>query len=864
MEASGEKAEPQVVESSPDGRWSRLTEVLGRGAYKTVYKAFDEEEGIEVAWNQVRATDFVTTQKDEDRLFAEVQLLRSLNHKSLMKFYDEWLDKSTYTINFITELFTSGTLRQYRMKHKNLDVNVIKRWGKQILQGLLYLHGHPFPIIHRDLKCDNIFINGTTGQVKIGDLGLATLQSNASAPRSVLGTPEFMAPELYDEHYDEKVDIYAFGMCMLELATLEYPYCECRNAAQVYKKVTRGCLPDSLNKVEDPALKEFINVCLDRDKDRRPSAAKLLKHPFLQELQDDEDEGHAPSGETAAASKALAALANGGPLPPDAPVANPVASQLQHSSTSSFDSDLMGQMDDVPVGHKPAMVDEPESGEDSIGRQAGRGIRGHMKKVSVSELAGSYLGQSPPLDASPPRRSRGSSSVHRRGSSFGLAAPIGNDVIEIISTPGSGSTFQVHVSGDNGQTGEDRMVELEVSLYMPDGTLVVSHVDGKPIRKFCNFPAEPYEEDYFDLVDEFLDSIGISAGDGEASDAAVADMRNNLLNATRSAILQMSDRLFSVAVSPRLVSGVGSIAEDDAAGPSQDRHLSRTSSAISVDGMVVVPSHVTESLAPTTSGGMDAASLTGIASFRARKVMPRQDSLASGQYDSAAQAAVEAVEAERLQAAEADRAAWAQLEGGTPGGSHEPFSAPVMVSETSGFNSEEMLISTVDEEEQSMDSTGKDVVAQVETRAQPPGQQMRKMPTFNGWGSTESGSMEAVASGDLDDDDDQDEGAGEDLERAKKKHQNRMNRLCRKKPSVDGRGTSIRRTSSNSASNAKGLSPKSMDRLRDELAGMLPADDLPPASVPKRRGGTGVRRTITNGEIGGQCGPLPPARQSEQ
>lgn len=73
------------------------------------------------------------------------------------------------------------------MKHKNLDVNVIKRWGKQILQGLLYLHGHPFPIIHRDLKCDNIFINGTTGQVKIGDLGLATLQSNASAPRSVLG-----------------------------------------------------------------------------------------------------------------------------------------------------------------------------------------------------------------------------------------------------------------------------------------------------------------------------------------------------------------------------------------------------------------------------------------------------------------------------------------------------------------------------------------------------------------------------------------------------------------------------------------------------------------------------------------------------
>lgn len=50
---------------------------------------------------------------------------------------------------------------------------------------------------------------------------------------------QFMAPELYEEKYNEKVDVYSFGMCMLELATMEYPYCECRNAAQIYKKVTQ-------------------------------------------------------------------------------------------------------------------------------------------------------------------------------------------------------------------------------------------------------------------------------------------------------------------------------------------------------------------------------------------------------------------------------------------------------------------------------------------------------------------------------------------------------------------------------------------------------------------------------------------------
>lgn len=54
----------------------------------------------------------------------------------------------------------------------------------------------------------------------------------------VAGTPEFMAPEMYEEHYDEAVDVYAFGMCMLEMATSEYPYSECQNAAQIYRKVT--------------------------------------------------------------------------------------------------------------------------------------------------------------------------------------------------------------------------------------------------------------------------------------------------------------------------------------------------------------------------------------------------------------------------------------------------------------------------------------------------------------------------------------------------------------------------------------------------------------------------------------------------
>lgn len=57
-------------------------------------------------------------------------------------------------------------------------------------------------------------------------------------PGLLAGTPEFMAPELYEEQYDARIDVYSFGMCLLELKTLEYPYSECKNAAQIYRKVT--------------------------------------------------------------------------------------------------------------------------------------------------------------------------------------------------------------------------------------------------------------------------------------------------------------------------------------------------------------------------------------------------------------------------------------------------------------------------------------------------------------------------------------------------------------------------------------------------------------------------------------------------
>ncbi|XP_057772549.1 probable serine/threonine-protein kinase WNK4 isoform X2 [Salvia miltiorrhiza] len=272
--------EEPYVETDPSGRYGRLEEVLGKGAMKTVYKAIDEMLGMEVAWNQIRVIDLLQSPEDLQRLYSEVHLLSTLNHASIIRFYTSWIDVENRTFNFITEMFTSGTLREYRAKYKRVNIRAIKIWSRQILEGLIYLHNHDPPVIHRDLKCDNIFVNGHLGQVKIGDLGLAAVLRGSRRAHSVIGTPEFMAPELYEENYNELVDVYSYGMCILEMITSEYPYSECTNPAQIYKKVISGKKPRAFYKVQDLDAQRFIGKCLETAS-KRLSAKELMLDPFL-------------------------------------------------------------------------------------------------------------------------------------------------------------------------------------------------------------------------------------------------------------------------------------------------------------------------------------------------------------------------------------------------------------------------------------------------------------------------------------------------------------------------------------------------------------------------------------------------------
>nr|XP_060485045.1 serine/threonine-protein kinase WNK3-like [Panthera onca] len=122
-------------------------------------------------------------------------MLKGLQHPNIVRFYDFWESsaRGKRCIVLVTELMTSGTLKTYLKRFKVMKPKVLRSWCRQILKGLLFLHTRTPPIIHRDLKCDNIFITGPTGSVKIGDLGLATLK-RASFAKSVIGKPTSWGP----------------------------------------------------------------------------------------------------------------------------------------------------------------------------------------------------------------------------------------------------------------------------------------------------------------------------------------------------------------------------------------------------------------------------------------------------------------------------------------------------------------------------------------------------------------------------------------------------------------------------------------------------------------------------------------------
>ncbi|KNA22587.1 hypothetical protein SOVF_032760 [Spinacia oleracea] len=262
-------------------RYGTLLGTRGGDAEKVVFKGFDGINGLEIAWSETLLTkDMLKNEKYVESLCNEHNLMKPLVHDNIVRCYDSWVDFKEKRLYMITEPSTSGNLLDYLQKHFLEDDIAIKSWCIQILRGLEYLHNQNPPIIHRDVKFENIFINGNTCTVKLGDFSLAMILGQKYSA-DTFETPLFIAPEVsVGEPCHESVDIYSFGMCVLQMITLEIPYREYVNKYHARMKASSGIMPDSLRRVADPAAKQFIERCLAPASDR-PTATVLLDDPFL-------------------------------------------------------------------------------------------------------------------------------------------------------------------------------------------------------------------------------------------------------------------------------------------------------------------------------------------------------------------------------------------------------------------------------------------------------------------------------------------------------------------------------------------------------------------------------------------------------
>ncbi|CEF59672.1 WNK homolog [Strongyloides ratti] len=277
----------KVIDCSPDGKYFQFNEEIGNGSLKKVYKGYDKNSKIYVAWCETKNNLFPDKIK---KIREEIYILSLLSHQNILPLLNYWEYKIEGVIEtnivMITEYFDNGSLKNYITSLEFVSKSSIKTWGKQILNGLKYLHTHDPVILHRDLKCDNILYDKRSDIVKICDLGLTAFKGN-SIDQSVNGTPEFMAPEMFSGKYDEGVDIYAFGMCLLEMVTGEYPYQECRKPNELIHLVTRNIKPLCLFRIKNiyDDVKIIIERCIRNRRNERWEIDEILQDQFFFDYQ---------------------------------------------------------------------------------------------------------------------------------------------------------------------------------------------------------------------------------------------------------------------------------------------------------------------------------------------------------------------------------------------------------------------------------------------------------------------------------------------------------------------------------------------------------------------------------------------------
>ncbi|XP_031743967.1 mitogen-activated protein kinase kinase kinase 5 isoform X2 [Cucumis sativus] len=271
---------------SMKNQWQK-GKLIGRGTFGSVYVASNRQNGALCAMKEVELFhDDPKSAESIKQLEQEIKLLSQLKHPNIVQYYgSDIIDDRLY---IYLEYVHPGSINKYVREHCGaMTESVVRNFTRHILSGLAYLHSTK--TIHRDIKGANLLVD-SCGVVKLADFGMAKHLTGQVADLSLKGSPYWMAPELLlsvmqkDNTPDLAlaVDIWSLGCTIIEMFTGKPPWSEYEGAAAMFKVMKdTPPMPESLSY----EARDFLKCCFQRNPAERPTAAMLLEHPFMKNLQ---------------------------------------------------------------------------------------------------------------------------------------------------------------------------------------------------------------------------------------------------------------------------------------------------------------------------------------------------------------------------------------------------------------------------------------------------------------------------------------------------------------------------------------------------------------------------------------------------
>ena len=272
-----------IEEKGNPSKKYKAKKMLGSGSFGSVYEAKNTIFGNTVAMKVIKKDK--ENELDEQEIRNEIDILKKLSHPNIVKIYEFYISENHYYI--ITEYCREGELFSYiKNKYSERQLAVL---FYQVFSGLWYLHENK--ILHRDIKLENIMIDGKendkeTGEelfwVKIIDFGTAKLFEKNKKEKDVVGSSYYIAPEVLKQSYNEKCDTWSVGVILYMTLVGRAPFDGKDDEEIIYKINSVDYNKNEPRLVKhSPEVRDLVSKLLDKDTEKRYSAKEALNHPWF-------------------------------------------------------------------------------------------------------------------------------------------------------------------------------------------------------------------------------------------------------------------------------------------------------------------------------------------------------------------------------------------------------------------------------------------------------------------------------------------------------------------------------------------------------------------------------------------------------